>query len=122
MFSQFGSNERHFVKIKEIIDSSYMDYPYVTLSCYGYIFHPSKGSESKVSKSKYTIIVRCYGFMMSFVLNELSVGDNICVIGHSATAKLNGFATRVTEADQIYKADWENYFSLDNIGNGVSWL
>lgn len=109
MIKEFGVNERHLVKIKDIIDNSYSDYPYVTLSCYGYRYSISKRSASGVTKDSYSIIVRVYDELMGYALNELSIGDTVLILGHSGTAKLNGFATRVTIAEQIYKADWEYY-------------
>lgn len=111
MYSQFESNERHFVKIKTLTDCSYLDNPYVTLGCYGYILSRDEGSPTGVTKDCYSITVRVYGELMGFVTSELREGDNVLIIGHSAMAKLNGYATRVTVAEQIYKADWEHYFN-----------
>lgn len=111
MYSQFEANERHYVRIKTLTDCSYQDFPYVTLGCYGYIFSRDEGSASGVAKDSYHITVRVYGKLMGFVTNELKEGDTVLIIGHSAMAKCNGYSTRVTVAEQIYKADWEHYFN-----------
>ena len=111
MYSQFEANERHYVRIKTLTDCSYLDKPYVTLSCYGYILSRDEGSTTGVRKESYTITVRVYGKLMGFVTSELREGDNVLIIGHTAMAKLKGYATTVAVAEQIYKADWEYYFN-----------
>lgn len=123
MFSHFEANEKHYVRIKEIDDNSYLDTPNVTLKCYGHIYSRSRRSETGVSRETYSIIVKVYSsFLMGFVLNELSEGETIMIIGHSAMTKVKGgFTTRVTVAEQIYKSEWEKYFDYSNNGNGISW-
>lgn len=110
-YSQSGSNEIHNLIIRKIEDNSWMDRPSVTLSCIGYILR-TLGSSREVDKISYSCTVRVYGDLMGYVLNELSYGDKICVIGHSDMAILNGrFKQRVTTADQIFKSDWLHYFN-----------
>lgn len=117
MFVQFEGNEKHFVRIKDITDNSRCDYPYVTLKCFGYMYSRGRRSATGIAKDSYTIIIRVYDELMGFVINELSIGDDIFVVGHSGMAKLNGYATRVTVAEQIYKSDWTNYFSSKELVN-----
>lgn len=111
MYCQSGSNEIHNLIIKEITDNSWMDNPFVTLKCTGYILREI-GSSREIDKISYTCTVRVYGDLMGYVVNELSRGDKICVIGHSDTAVMDGkYKIRVTTADQIFKSDWLHYFN-----------
>lgn len=110
MWCQSGSNEIHNLIIKDVEDNSWMDNPYVTLKCTGYILREI-GSNRMIDRISYGCTVRVYGDLMGYVVNELSIGDCICVIGHSDTAVLDGrYRRRVTTADQIYKSDWLHYY------------
>lgn len=112
MWSLSGNNEIHNLIIRDITDCSWMDNPYVTLKCTGYI-RQGIGSTREIDRRKYTCTVRVYGELMGYVNNELSKGDNICVIGYSDNALVDGkYKIRVTVATQIYKADWLHYFTL----------
>ena len=111
MFTPFGSNEFHYVKIKEIKDNSYYDTPRLVLTCTGGVSNPSKRSSTGLQKDTYKITVVVYGILMSFVQNELSIGDTIYIVGHTSQLTFDGrFKQRITIADQIYKAEWSNYF------------
>lgn len=111
MYCQSGSNEIHNCIIRNIEDCSWKDSPYVTMKCTGYILR-EVGSPRAIDKISYTCTVRVYGDLMGYVVNELSVGDKICVIGHSDMAYCDSkYLLRVTTADQIFKSDWLHYFS-----------
>lgn len=111
MFCQSGSNEFHNLIVKDITDNSWMDNPYVTLKCTGYILR-EVGLNHVTNRISYQCTVRVYGDLMSYAVNELSRGDKICVIGHSDTALMDGrYKIRVTTADQIFKSDWLHYFN-----------
>lgn len=121
MYSQFEANERHYVRIKEITDNSYMDNPNVTLKCVGYSYS-RRGLDNEIRREPYSITVRVYSYLMSYVLNELSIGDKVMIIGHSAMVRSpKGFGNRVTVAEQIYKSDWESYFPYKTDGTGTKW-
>lgn len=121
MFSHFESNEIHNVKIKEIEDNSYLDNPNVTLKCKGTIYSRDKRSETGIQKDTYTINVKIYSTsLMSFVLNELLVGDDVMIVGHTAMSKVKGgFSIRVTVAEQIYKSEWEKYLPNESYQRGI---
>ena len=109
MWNLPGKNEIHNLKIKDITDCSWMDNPFVTLRCTGYV-NPRIGSTREIDVRKYGCTVRVYGELMGYVLNELAVGDRICVIGYSDMALGDGkFKIRVTVATQIYKPEWLHY-------------
>lgn len=111
MYCQSGSNEIHNLIVKDISDNSWRDNPFVTLKCTGKILREI-GSSRDIDKASYSCTVRVYGDLMGYVVNELSIGDYICVIGHSDMAQLNGrFLQRVTVADQIFKSDWLHYYN-----------
>lgn len=112
MFTQFEGNERHYLKITDIRDNSYYDKPNVTLRGVGVIGYRSGTSDTGLREETYSITVRVFGKLMGYVLNELSIGDQVYLIGHSAMGKVNGYTIRITVAEQIYKSDWVNYFSF----------
>ena len=103
MFHQSGSNEIHNLIIRDITDNSWMDNPYVTIKCTGYLLNDIK-------KISYSCTVRVYGDLMQYVINELRRSDKICVVGHSDMAHVDKYLRRVTVADQIFKSDWLHYF------------
>ena len=123
MYSVFEGNERHYVRIISIEDNSYMDKPNVILKCNGTIYQRDRLSETGVSTSKYSIRVKVFkDFLINFVLNELSTGDEIMIVGHSGMETVKGgFGIRITIAEEIYKADWEHYFTYPKTGEGVKW-
>lgn len=112
MFAPIEGNEKHYIRITNIKDNSYYDNPCVDIRGGGLIAYRSEKSETGIREEAYYITIRVYGKLMGFVLNELSIGDQIFVIGHTGIVKSNGYPTRVTIAEQIYKSDWVNYFSF----------
>lgn len=110
MWSQSGCNEIHSLIVRGITDNSWMDKPYVTMNCTGFI-NPEVGLTSEMARRKYSCMVRVYKELIGYVLNELAVNDKILVIGYSDMALMDGkYKQRVTVAQQIYKADWLHYF------------
>lgn len=110
-FTPAGSNEVHNLVIKNIDDKSWMDNPYVILSCTGYILREI-GGKREVDKIRYSCTVKVLGDLMGYAVNELTIGDKIFVIGHSDTTVLNGrYRVRITVADQIFKSDWLHYYN-----------
>lgn len=110
-FSPAGSNEIHNLTIKDIDDNSWRDNPFVTIRGTGHILREI-GGKREVDKIWYSCTVRVYGDLIGYVVNELSIGDKICVVGHSDMALLNGrIKVRVTVADQIFKMDWLHYYN-----------
>lgn len=109
MWSLTGCNEIHNLIVKGIEDNSWMDKPYVTMNCIGYI-NPEVGLTNEFARHRYSCSVRAYDELVGYVLNELAIGNKILVIGHSDMALLDKkFRQRVTIAKQIYKADWLHY-------------
>lgn len=120
MFTPFGSNEYHYVILKDIKDNSYYSTPRLLLKCFGGVSNPSRRSNTGLQKDTYNITVVVYGILMGFVQNELSIGDKIYIVGHTGQIKLDKqFSKRVTIADQIYKAEWSNYFY--DVGSQTDW-
>lgn len=122
IYSMFESNEKHILKVLELIDNSYLDKPSVTIKGKGYIYIRDRNTQTGVAKKPYTVTLKVYGYLMNYVLNEINIGDHIMVIGHTEMAKSSaGFFNRVTVPEQIYKCDWMHYFVQPLDGNGTSW-
>ena len=121
MFTQFEANERHYLKIIEIQDNTHWDKPCVTLRCRGVIASRDRNKDSGIATDIYSCTVRAYPPLSGYILNELSEGDEIYLIGHSAMASVNGYPRRVTVAEQIYKAEWTSYFTDIRTRDGTRW-
>lgn len=111
----YEANEYHHLIIKDITDKTYCTVPKIELSCYGYIYARDSSLPSGTVKDRYNITIVCQGPIMEYVKQELVSGDRIFVVGHSATATVNGYGRRVIKTECIYKEDWLNYIPEDDI-------
>jgi len=115
MYPQFEANERHFIRIKEIIDCRYMDKPTIKIKGKGIIYARDRGYNSGIKKEEYNITIYAYNALVEYIINELSIGDHIFIIGHTGVrGTTNGYFVRVTIAEQIYKSEWHSYCNTGN--------
>lgn len=111
MYVSFDNNEYHHLTIQEIKDHTNNEVPYLALYCTGKTLRRDVTTANGYRVTPYRITVMCYKGLIDYVYSELSVKDNIFVIGYSTTIKYNKYyMQRNMIAQCLYREDWMNYF------------
>ena len=112
MYINQGSTEYHHLNIKWIDDySNEINRDYVRMRCIGKNIYRSTKGKSGYVISGYNVLVYVHGRLKDYVLNELTIGDDILVVGRSIDRKPNTYTRqRCLLAECIYREDWLKYY------------
>ena len=121
MYISQGSNEYLHLTVKEIIDFSMGERPFVILMGKTKIMVRNTTSPSGIKLTD--AIIKCFikGQLVNYVLAEIDIGDNIFVVGRTDSVynKKYNSNERITQVDLIYKEDWMKYYKNGNALNPV---
>lgn len=121
MYISQGSNEYLHLTVKEIIDFSMRERPFVILIGKTKIMVRNTTSPSGIKLTD--AIIKCFikGQLVNYVLAEIDVGDNIFVVGRTDSVynKKYNSNERITQVDLIYKEDWMKYYKNGSALNPV---
>ena len=121
MYISQGSNEYLHLTVKEILDFSMNERPFVILIGKTKIMVRNTTSPSGIKLTD--AIIKCFikGQLVNYVLAEIDVGDNIFVVGRTDSVynKKYNSNERITQVDLIYKEDWMKYYKNGNALNPV---
>ena len=121
MYISQGSNEYLHLTVKEIIDFSMGERPFVILMGKTKIMIRNTTSSSGIKLTD--AIIKCFikGQLVNYVLAEIDIGDNIFIVGRTDSIynKKYNCSERITQVDLIYKEDWMKYYKNGNALNPV---
>lgn len=115
MYVSYEPNEYHHLTIREIKDKTEKNIPYILLYCDGKTITKDFSIATGNKITSYKVTVECRKGLIDYVYSELSVNDNIFVIGNTKTVKYNKYIhQRYLLARCIYREDWMSFFRGTN--------
>lgn len=113
MFNESSATEYQHLTIKDIREKT-------SLQQGNYVLIVGTSKQFNYT-TRITVLVN--GRLQDYVLNELSVRDNIFVVGYSINLRIHKYhSERVIVAMYIYKEDWMRYYgNPDAVGSNYEY-